>query len=66
MTTEPAASLRTCPDCGGILEPIRPEYLSRLDADAALHGEHATPGGWRCFLCGYRERVAQSTLIAEV
>jgi len=65
MTDSPDA-LRKCPDCGGILEPVRPEYVLRLDAEGALHGAHGTSSEWRCFLCGYHERRAERDLIAEV
>lgn len=66
MTTDAPTTLRTCPDCGGILEPTRPEYLLRLDADTAVRGELGGPTAWQCFICGYHEGVAERGLSAEV
>ena len=46
--------LRTCPDCGGILEPTRPGWTTVIDAAAASLRE-TEPVHWQCLLCGYRE-----------
>lgn len=64
--TVPDDSLRRCPDCGGILDAVRPEYVFRLDAEAALDDGQKTLHVWRCFICGYHEVPAANGLIAEV
>jgi hypothetical protein len=53
--TKPAPSLvATCPDCGGILQPVKPERLTSLEVasdEASLeHTVHL-----QCLLCGYAE-----------
>lgn len=54
------ATLQTCPDCGGILEPTTPPWQSLVQSLHAVpagtqpHGDH--PGQWECLICGYRKR----------
>jgi len=53
MSTQPRSLVPRCPDCGGILEPIRPRWTSTLDA-AAAPALPQPDSDWRCLLCGYR------------
>lgn len=56
--TKPTSSLvATCPDCGGILQPIQ---LERLTSAEVASGEVAdTPTlHLQCLLCGYEEERA--------
>jgi RNase P subunit RPR2 len=53
--THPTPSLvATCPDCGGILQPIRLERLTSTEVAAEDAGEHTVL--CQCLLCGYQER----------
>ncbi|MEE9533785.1 MAG: hypothetical protein V3W06_05165, partial [Acidimicrobiia bacterium] len=47
--------LRTCPDCAGILEPIRPGWVAVIDAATAATPQQTGPVRWQCLICGYRE-----------
>jgi hypothetical protein len=53
-----APTLRTCPDCGGILEPSSPPWQTLVQS---LQPHAAVPAGdqptrWQCLICGYRSR----------
>lgn len=52
---KPVPSLvATCPDCGGILQPVRPERLTSLEvATSEAQPEHTVH--LQCLLCGYAE-----------
>lgn len=54
MTTQPRSLVPRCPDCGGILEPVRPRWTSTLDAATAAPALPQADSDWRCLLCGYR------------
>jgi hypothetical protein len=45
--------LPTCPDCGGILQPIRAERLTSAEFDTAA--EEAQVLICQCLICGYTE-----------
>ena len=49
-------SLKTCPDCGGILEPVRRGWIANLEFAATAEPAEVDPVQWRCLLCGYVER----------
>jgi len=52
MPDTPIPQLATCPDCGGILQPVRPERLTSFEvahADDARESEL----NLQCLLCGY-------------
>ena len=52
---KPTSSLvATCPDCGGILQPVKLERLT--SAEVASGDAHATATlHLQCLLCGYEE-----------
>jgi hypothetical protein len=52
-TIAPAAAVRTCPDCGGILQSLEPEPLTSAEVAAV-----DTPGRTavaQCLICGYQD-----------
>lgn len=48
-------SLKTCPDCGGILEPTRLGWITNLEFAATAAPGEVDPIRWQCLLCGYVE-----------
>jgi hypothetical protein len=62
--TRPARLVRTCPDCGGILQSIEPERLT--SAEVAALDERAGPDALagQCLLCGYEERPASTPVVS--
>jgi hypothetical protein len=53
-------TVRTCPDCGGILQLTEPERLT--SAEVALAPAEDDPHGpYQCLLCGYSEHPALAT-----
>jgi len=51
-----ATTLRTYPDCGGILEPASPPWqtlVQSLQPHVALLARDQ-PTRWQCLICGYR------------
>jgi hypothetical protein len=52
-------TVRTCPDCGGILQLTEPERLT--SAEVALAPEDDPHGPYQCLLCGYSEHPALAT-----
>jgi hypothetical protein len=60
----PARRVRTCPDCGGILQSIEPERLT--SAEVAALDERASPGApvGQCLICGYQDRVMSTPVIS--
>ena len=54
--TERSGAVRTCPDCGGILQPTEPERLTSAEvARADVRDPHEA---CQCLLCGYVEQPA--------
>ena len=49
------SKLRTCPDCGGILQRTDPERVPAAEFGLPVEGPHETPLAWQRPLCGYRE-----------
>jgi hypothetical protein len=50
-------TVRTCPDCGGILQLTEPERLT--SAEVALAPSEEDPHrSYQCLLCGYSEDLA--------
>lgn len=49
----PAARVRTCPDCGGILQALEPERLTSAEV-AADDRSHRDPIA-QCLICGYED-----------
>jgi hypothetical protein len=60
----PAPRVRTCPDCGGILQSIEPERLTSAEVAATDERTDPVPGG-QCLLCGYEEPAGTSVLSAD-
>lgn len=48
-------TLRTCPDCGGILEPSRPEWIATIEMATSGTPEPSPRVDWQCLICGYVE-----------
>lgn len=55
------STFRTCPDCGGLLDPTRPTWISTIDLASARQPEEAGPAGWQCLICGYDEGSETAT-----
>lgn len=53
MTESPTTGLKTCPDCGGILEPTRPAWARTIDYVIDAEPLTAQNAQWKCLLCGY-------------
>lgn len=54
MTKSMSSLVATCPDCGGILQPVRPERLTSVEVASA--DEHIEPIlHLQCLLCGFEE-----------
>ena len=53
MTYPTRSLVATCPDCGGILQPVRLERLTSTEVAAADAADHSNL--WQCLLCGYQE-----------
>jgi rubredoxin len=50
------ATLRTCPDCGGLLDPTRPTWTATIDLVSARLPEEPGTVEWQCLICGYEEK----------
>jgi hypothetical protein len=50
--TKRAEPLATCPDCGGLLQPIEPERLTSLEFDDDPRDRETSPR--QCLICGYQ------------
>lgn len=62
MSQSDPTLLRTCPDCGGILEPAQPGWIATIEvASSGVAPQDAAPDRWRCLLCGYQEDPAPLT-----
>ena len=53
MPDTPSPPLATCPDCGGILQPVRPERLTSSDVAGADDDARDGELNLQCLLCGY-------------
>ena len=53
MTHSMPSLVATCPDCGGILQPVRLERLTSVEVAAGDAGERSVL--CQCLLCGYQE-----------
>ncbi|HXE81023.1 MAG TPA: hypothetical protein VNK41_09750 [Vicinamibacterales bacterium] len=59
--TSPFEPLATCPDCGGLLQPIEPERLITTEFDADRTDDpDASPS--QCLICGYQRPAAASSI----
>jgi hypothetical protein len=65
MTKSTGSLVATCPDCGGILQPVA---LERLTSSEVASGEAAlTPTlHLQCLLCGYEEGRADDETVLPV
>lgn len=54
MTKPTSSMVATCPDCGGILQPVALERLTSAEV-ASGDGRDATLLHLQCLLCGYEE-----------
>jgi hypothetical protein len=45
--------VRLCPDCGGILQPTRPEALT--SSEVAASDAAPQDGACQCLICGYTD-----------
>jgi hypothetical protein len=52
MTKSTGSLVATCPDCGGILQPVA---LERLTSSEVASAETAPTLHLQCLLCGYEE-----------
>ena len=52
MTKSTSSLVATCPDCGGILQPVA---LERLTSSEVALGDSAPTLHLQCLLCGYEE-----------
>lgn len=52
--------LAVCPDCGGILHPMRPEHLTSAEVAASGEPRDSEAPISQCLLCGYVERRADT------
>jgi hypothetical protein len=61
MTKSAPSQVATCPDCGGILQPVGPERLTSVEVASAEARRELTLH-LQCLLCGYEEdRAADET-----
>lgn len=61
--TKPTSSLvATCPDCGGILQPVTLERLTSLEV-ASGEARLAHTLHLQCLLCGYEEYRADDEAV---
>ena len=61
--TKPTSSLvATCPDCGGILQPVTLERLTSLEV-ASGEARQALTLHLQCLLCGYEEHRADDEAV---
>jgi hypothetical protein len=60
MTKSIGSLVATCPDCGGILQPVALERLT--SAEVAL-GDPAPTLHLQCLLCGYEEDRADDETV---
>jgi hypothetical protein len=56
--------VRTCPDCGGILQSIEPERLTSAEVAAADERPDAAMPTGQCLLCGYEDRPAPASVVS--
>lgn len=52
--TKPSPRVATCPDCGGILQPVKPERLTSVEV-ASGEARRERTLHLQCLLCGYEE-----------
>ena len=53
--TRRCTPLPTCPDCGGILQPVEPERLTSSEVASSDRAEDAQSSPRQCLICGYQE-----------
>jgi hypothetical protein len=65
MTKSTGSLVATCPDCGGILQPVA---LERLTSSEVASGEAALTSTLhlQCLLCGYEEDRADDEAVLPV
>jgi hypothetical protein len=57
MPRSSSSLVATCPDCGGILHPVRMEQLTSVEV-ASADDRHDAELHLQCLLCGYAEARA--------
>lgn len=60
MTKSTSSLVATCPDCGGILQPVA---LERLTSSEVALGDGAPTLHLQCLLCGYEEDRADDEAV---
>jgi len=60
MTKSTSSLVTTCPDCGGILQPVA---LERLTSAEVASGETTLTLHLQCLLCGYEEDRADDEAV---
>lgn len=58
------ASVRTCPVCGGILQPTAPEPLTSIEVASAEAAE-AMAAPRQCLICGYEDAADSHAAVVE-
>jgi rubredoxin len=53
------STLRTCPDCGGLLDAAEPRWTATIDLASARQPDEPVPAAWRCLICGYEDALEQ-------
>ena len=57
---------RTCPDCGGLLEPVRPEWMDTIDLASDRPSAPPPSGAWQCLICGYEDASPEPDGLPEI
>ena len=60
MTDAPQSQLRTCPDCGSILDATEPAWATALEPAATAPSSQPESTRWQCLICGYHEESEPS------
>jgi hypothetical protein len=63
--TRRCTPLPTCPDCGGLLQPVEPERLTSTEVASSdrRDDEHGTRR--QCLICGYQEAAVPAASSAS-
>lgn len=59
--TRHCTPLRICPDCGGILQPVKAERLTSVEVASGEHEDEPAGAPCQCLICGYQEPAAPAT-----
>jgi len=59
------ALVRTCPDCGGILQSIGVEDLLAAEIDRNVGSDREPHDPFQCLICGYQEPAADAARVSS-